>query len=367
MISALLFALLLSPAPASGTSMHFNPKVLPVEDSIVFHDGLTFDVVGKYHNEQHYGRFPEAYKNTLREAVWKLGQNTAGVGIRFRTNARTIIVRWSTLNGTKLPHMPSTGVRGVDLYAWQGNGWQYVKTGFPSEETTQYTLLSQGDGVAREYLLNLPLYDGVKSLEIGVNESAEITRAKDPYLLDKKPVVYYGTSIAQGGCASRPGLAYTSILARKLNRNFINFGFSGNGTIETSVGQAMCEVDAALYVIDCNPNSKPEFIYERTVELVKLLKKQRPVVPVLLVEQFLNESNFFNPAAGVNDHIRKKNVELKRAFDTLKKSGVRDLHFLKADGMIGNDHEGTVDGIHPNDIGMMRIANTLLPALRKII
>lgn len=362
MIFQLLLTLLLLPPSANGLPLEANQ---PVEDSIRFYDGFSFDIIGKYHDEKHYGRFPASYEKTLRDKVWSLGRNSAGIGIRFRTNATTIVVRWTVMNRSQLPHMPATGVRGVDLYAYVKDAWRFVRTGFPSEETTEYTLLQDGDGVDREYVLNLPLYDGVKSLEIGVNESAEITRAKDQYLLAKKPVVYYGTSIAQGACASRPGLAYTNILARKLDRSFINLGFSGNGTFETSVGQAMCEVDAALYVIDCIPNTNPELVYERTLELVKLLKQKRPDVPVLLVEGFLNESYYLNPASGVHDRTRKKNEELKKAFDTLKKSGVTDLHFLKADGMIGNDREATVDGIHPNDIGMMRMADTLLPAIKK--
>lgn len=359
--------LLISANNGWAERLNEEKKLISLEDSIRFHDGLSFRVIGKYHDEQTYRRFPARYKNTLREEVWNLGQNSAGIGIRFATDASTIVVRWTVMNESNLRHMPATGVRGVDLYTFANNQWQYVRTGFPSAKTTEYTLLSQGDGQLREYLLNLPLYDGVESVEIGVNEDAEITKPKENYLLDKKPVVYYGTSIAQGGCASRPGLAYTNILSRKLDREFINFGFSGNGTIETSVGEAMCEIDAALFVIDCNPNTKAELIYDRTLALVQMLKKQKPEVPILLVEGFLNESNYFNPASDGNENIIKKRRELKRAFDTLKKSGATRLFYQKGDGLIGTDHEGTVDGIHPNDIGMLRMAEALLPAVRKLL
>ncbi|MEX2230861.1 MAG: SGNH/GDSL hydrolase family protein [Cyclobacteriaceae bacterium] len=336
-------------------------------DSITFYDGQNFDIIGKYHGEKNYVRFPQQYKNTLRENVWNLGQNSAGVAIRFRTNASTIIVRWTVMNESNLLHMPATGVRGVDLYTYSNSQWQYIRTGFPAKKTNEYEMLSKGDGISREYLLNLPLYDGVESVEIGVNASAEISPAKERFLLDSKPVVYYGTSIAQGGCASRPGLAFTNILSRQLNRAFINFGFSGNGTIETSVGAAMCEVDAALYVIDCNPNTQVELIYDRTLELVGLLKKRRADIPVLLVGGFRNESFHFNPSSGVNENVEKKEKELKRAFETLKKSGVAKLYYQTGYGLIGSDHEGTVDGIHPNDVGMMRIAEGLLPMIKKIL
>ncbi len=338
-----------------------------IKDSITFYDGHQFQIIGKFHDEKNYGRFPQKYQNTLRKEVWELGQNSAGISIRFRTNASTIIIRCTVMNDANLPHMPATGVKGVDLYTYANSQWQYVKTGIPKNKSSEYSLLSDGDGVSREYLLNLPLYDGVDSLQIGVNADAEITPPKERYLLDKKPVVYYGTSITQGACASRPGMAFTNLLSRQLDRSFINLGFSGNGRIETSVGEAMCTIDAALYVIDCNPNTNAELIYDRTVELVKMLKKQRPDVPVLLVEGFLNESNFFNPASGVNKTVEHKQKELTRAYEILKKSGVTRLFYQKGDALIGKDHEGTVDGIHPNDVGMMRIAEIMLPVIKKIL
>lgn len=359
-----LFLMLLTPVISDALASDSSDQP---GDSIQFHDAHKFDVVGRYHDEQTFLRFPEKFQRTLRENVWRLGKNTAGMGIRFRTNASTIVVRWTVLNDADLPHMPATGVKGVDLYAYVGDSWQYVRTGFPREKTNEAVLLESGDGIAREFLLNFPLYDGVESLEIGVSVPAEISPAKERHLLDHRPVVYYGTSIAQGGCASRPGLAFTNIISRSLNVPFINLGFSGNGTIETSVGEAMKEIDASLYVIDCNPNTAAELIHERTVALVGLLKKARPDVPVLLVGGFLNESNHINPASGVNETIRKKDKELRRALQDLRRSGVNDLHFQEGYGLIGDDHEGTVDGIHPNDIGMLRIAEELLPVIRKLL
>jgi lysophospholipase L1-like esterase len=337
------------------------------EDTITYYDGHLFDIVGRYHSERHYFRFPEKFRDRLRENVWKLGQNTAGVGIRFRTNASTIIARWTVLNDASLPHMPATGVKGIDLYTFYDGQWHYVRTGFPSGKTNQYTLLSNGDGVSREFLLNLPLYDGIETVQIGVNTSATITPAKERILLDQKPVVYYGTSIAQGGCASRPGLAFTNIVSRTISVPFINLGFSGNGTIETSVGEAMTEVDAALYVIDCNPNTAADLIYDRIIALVQQLKKSRPNIPVLLVEGFLDESGYINPAARVNDKIIEKQNELRRAFNELRNQRISKLFYQKGEELIGTDHEGTVDGIHPNDIGMMRIADALGPVIQNIV
>jgi len=337
------------------------------EDTLKYVDGLKLDVIGKYHQEPHWGRLPARYEKTVREQVWKLGQNSAGIGIRFRTNATTIAVRWTVMKGNDMKHMPATGVRGVDLYALVNERWQYVRTGIPSDLTTEAVLLSSGEGKETEYLLNLPLYDGVKSLEIGVNESAKITGATEKKLLTEKPVVYYGTSIAQGGCASRPGLAFTNILARMLDRQFINLGFSGNGTIETSVGEAMSEIDAAVYVIDCNANTTADLIYDRTLALVKMLRKDHPDTPILLVENFFHQSFLLTPRTGTTQTVIDKQNQLRRAYDALRKEKISGLYYKTGDNLIGKDHEGTVDGVHPNDLGMMRMADELFPVFKRIL
>ncbi len=345
-------------------STNASGQVNQTDDTLKFYDGQSFTIIGKYHSEKNYARFPQEYKKKLREAVWGLGQNSAGISIRFRTNASDIIVRWTALNDGKMDHMAYTGIKGVDLYAHMDNNWKYVNTGRVQGKDNKFAMIKSEDKIFREYLLNLPLYDGIESLSIGVNTDAEITIPKEKWLIEKKPVVYYGSSIAQGGCASRPGMLFTNILERKMDRNFINMGFSGNGTFDISVGEAMCETDAALFVIDCNPNTQTELIYERAVALVKYLKEKRPDVPVLLVEAYYYVNGFVNPLESVN---AKKNIELQKAYESLKKSGIKQLYYREGDGLIGDDCEGTVDGVHPNDLGMMRIAEGLQPSIEILI
>lgn len=348
-------------------SFFFPGNILSQEkpaDSLKFYDGQMFPVIGKYHSETNYNRFPEKFKTTIRKEVWGLGQHSAGMSIRFRTNASQITIKWTVKGDNIMDHMPFTGIKGVDIYAVVDDSWKYVNTCRVQGKNNEFTVVKAKDMVFREYLLNLPLYDGVESLYIGVNKNAEITSPKEEYLISEKPVVYYGSSIAQGGCASRPGLAFTNILARSMDRSFINMGFSGAGTFDIPVGEAIAEIDAAAYVIDCNPNTTTDLVYEKCVELVKLLKKKRPEIPVLLVEGFYYETGFGKPE---DSETAKKNKELRRAFETLKDNGIKKLYYKKGDGLIGDDHEGTVDGVHPNDIGMMRIAEGLEPTIRKLV
>jgi hypothetical protein len=348
----------------AGTTLAGQNPAGENKDTLKYTDGQALTIIGKYHSEKNYARFPKNYESKLRKDVWDLGQHSAGISIRFRSNASEIRVRWTLLEDNKMDHMAYTGIKGVDLYAWVGSRWKYVNTARVKEKTNEFTLVRTNDAIYREYLLNLPLYDGIDSLSIGINSRAEITVPEENYLIAKKPVVYYGSSIAQGGCASRPGMAFTNILSRMMDRSFINMGFSGSGTFDIPVGEAMSEIDAALYIIDCNPNTKTELIYERAVDLAKFLKQKRPEIPILLVEGFDYVSGFGDPK---ESDQAKKNAELSRAFNTLKESGLKQIYYKKGAGLIGDDYEGTVDGVHPNDLGMMRIAEALRPAIKKLV
>jgi hypothetical protein len=311
-IIAFIFSgLLLFSGNASG-------QTAATTEALKYYDGQLFTIIGKIHSEKNYTRFPEKYKATLRKEVWNLGQHSTGISIRFRTNSPDIAVRWVTKSENTMDHMASTGMKGVDLYAIVDGRWKYVGTGRVKGKRNEFTIVKSAGEVYREYLLNLPLYDGIDSLSIGINSKSEISVPQEKYLIDKKPVIYYGSSIAQGGCASRPGMAFTNILERAMDRSFINMGFSGSGTFDISVGEAMCVPDAALYIIDCNPNTQTELIYDRAVELVKYLKSKKPDVPVLLVEAFYYENGFATPLESGNE---KKNIELRRAFKTLEESG----------------------------------------------
>ncbi|MBV7532587.1 SGNH/GDSL hydrolase family protein [Chitinophaga sp. sic0106] len=356
----------LLPAILLSATVHAQTKTTPAKPELVYHDAMEFPVIDKYHNEPNYNRMPEKFKATVRPIIWSLSLNSAGIAIRFRSNANTIGAKWKAKNNAALNNMSPIGVKGLDLYALVNNQWQFVNSGVPEGNggSFQRNILTNGENVAREYLLFLPLYDGVDSLSIGVNAGAEITKPQTTTLLDKKPIAWYGSSIAQGASASRPGMAFTNILVRKLQRPVINFGFSGNGTFETTVGESLCEMDAALFVIDCNPNTQPEEIYDRSVKLVQQIRKCRPNAPILLVENFIYESGYFNPI--VKQTSLKKQAELKKAFAELQKQGIKNLFYQTGAGLIGNDHEGTVDGVHPNDVGMERFAAQMLPILDKL-
>lgn len=351
-------------------SVHISAQ----NDHVLKHvDCVDFISIGKYHSEKGYQRLPQRYESKVRKEVWELSQNSAGISLRFSSDARTMKIKWTLQTNEKFPHMAWTGIAGLDVYVLQDDQWHFVETARPTEKTSEYLIFENKNAVRRDFLINLPLYDGVEDLHLLINNDATVYPPLTKKLLQKKGVAYYGSSIAQGACASRPGMAFTNILSRRLDRPVYNLGFSGEGTFEASIGEAMCEMDVELYVIDCNPNSDTSFIYERAVNLVKQLKACKPTVPVLLVENYIYSNDHAFPEGtmvirnGKEKPSHVKWQKLSAAYQTLKKSGVKDLYYLEGAKLIGHDFEGTVDDSHPNDLGMMRMANELYPVVQKIL
>jgi hypothetical protein len=262
--------------------------------------------------------------------------------------------------------MPATGVSGLDLYAKDDQGvWRWVANGRPAGQTTTANLVNGLVEGPREFLLYLPLYNGVKSVAIGLPESAKLSKA-DAYPAGRnKPVVFYGTSITQGGCASRPGMVHTAILGRRLGYPVVNLGFSGNGQMETDVGQFIAEIDAAVFVIDCLPNLSAEQVKLRTEPLVRQLREKHPDTPILLVEDRTYSDAVLVPAKRQrNDSSRR---ELRAAYERLQKAGVKGIHYLEGENLLGDDNEGTVDSSHPTDLGFFRQANVMEKAIRPLL
>lgn len=343
-------------------------KVLnPASDTLQVLEGQAWP----HQVKDYYDRLPARAEQTVRKEVWNLSKNSAGLKLRFKTNAEEIIVKYVVAGPLQMPHMPATGVSGVDLYSKTIDGkwlWAAAKFSFGDTIVYKYNNLTRKDQHVnnREYNLYLPLYNSVKWMEIKVPNESQFT----PLFVRKdKPIVVYGTSIAQGACATRPGLAWTNILERKLDRPFINLGFSGNGRLETELVQLLTTVDAKLYVLDCLPNLTAGYtsaneLKKRIANAIALLQDKRPETPILLTDH----SGYTDE--GISE-VRKKeyqdaNNALKKTFDSLVAKGVKNIYRLSKEE-INQDIETMVDGVHPNDIGMMRYAEAYEKKIRTIL
>lgn len=315
-----------------------------------------------------YFRLPDRAENIVRTPIWKLSRHSAGLSIVFRSNAPEIKVRYTVKGGLNMAHMPSTGVSGVDMYATDMNGhkrWCAGKYAFKDTITYTYSRLSYATSPSKgyEYQLFLPTYNTVTWLEVGVPEGATLQFMPKS---QEKPIVVYGSSIAQGACSSRPGMAWPAIIDRVLEHPVINLGFSGNGQQEAETYNFLAEIDAKLFIIDCMPNMNLDriiYIYERTLNGVRKLREKTDA-PILLVEHsgYVNEQTSLEAEAD----YRKTNVELRKAYRTLLQEGVKGLYYLTHEE-IGLTEDSMVEGVHPSDLGMQQYADAYIKKLKEIL
>jgi hypothetical protein len=334
---------------------------------ITWHDVRQFGVEGQGWSEtkQPFDRLPARAEGVVRPPVWSLAEDSAGLSVRFSTDAPTIRARWSLREATlALPHMPATGVSGLDLYVRHQGRWRWLANGRPTKQSNEQALIEGWTGGRRDYLLYLPLYNGVSSLEIGVPAGAVLERGA-PWPPGMRPVVFYGSSILQGGCASRPGMAYPAILARMLDRPAINLGFSGNALTEPEMAGLLAELNPAVYVLDSLPNLTPEWVRERVEPFIGKLRQAHPTTPIVLVENVIYTNSDFVEAQ--RKSYSEKNAALRAIFLRLKKAGDRKLFYVPATHLLGDDGEATVDSVHPTDLGFLRMAQTIAPVLRRAL
>jgi hypothetical protein len=338
------------------------------QEDIGWHNVTQWGVEGRGWGDQErrrwFDRFPSKAEGTVTSAVWNLSRHSAGMMVRFKTDSTAIHAKWKLLSSRLgMPHMPPSGVSGLDLYARDAKGiWRWAAATKPTKQEMQSVLLSGIAPGLREYALYLPLYNGTESLEIGVLSGAKFEGLAPR---KSKPLVFYGTSITHGACASRPGLAHPSILGRRLELPVINIGFSGNGKMHREVGSLMSEVDAACYIIDCLPNMNAALVAERCIPLVQQLRKVRPETPILLVEDRRFANSWLIPSKA--RFHNENQAALRTAHEQLKVSGIKHLYYLSGDMLLGTDAEGTTDGSHPNDLGFFRQANAFEPVLRQAL
>jgi hypothetical protein len=356
-------------APRSASQIEkLDPEMAErkkADDGLSWHDVTTWGVEGRIlpdtERKRWFDRFPGAADGKVTKAVWNLSRHSAGMMVRFKTDATAIHVHYKLLNANlAMAHMPATGVSGVDLYARDAEGkWRWVQVTRPSSQEVKAQLVSGLAPGFREFAAYLPLYNGIEFLSIGVPPKSRF-ESLEPR---QKPIVFYGTSITHGACASRPGMVHTAILGRRLDMPVVNLGFSGNGRMHAEVGDYLTQIDASAYVIDCLPNMNAKMVEERCVPLVKQIRAQKPVTPIVLVEDRRNTNSWILPARDA--HHAANHAALKNAFDVLQSESVDNLYYIPGDSLYGTDSDGATDGSHANDLGFFRQANVFEPVLRK--
>ncbi len=344
-----------------------NAQIVNAEPQLRWVDVKELCIEGKgWTDTKHfYDRFPAKAEGLIRKSVWDLSENSAGICVRFKTDATSISARW-TLRNRKiaLTNMAASGVSGLDLYVRFNGEWRWLGAARPDSVTNEKKLTAGMSQEVRECLLYLPLYNGIENLEIGIPLEA---KCELPPLrpINMKPVVFYGTSIVQGGCASRPGMAYPAILCRRLDCTMINLGFSGNAICEPEIATLLAELDPAVYMLDPLPNMNSETVKSRMPEFIEKLRTVHPKTPIILVENTEMGDAPVNPSR--REGYSASNAILRKIFEERVKAGDRKLFYIRGDKLLGTDGQGTVDRVHPSDLGFMRMADVMEPVLKRAL
>jgi lysophospholipase L1-like esterase len=309
-----------------------------------------------------YHRIDTASFPDLPAQVKRLLTNSTGQAVVFKTNSSTISAKWCVSAKGQSANMSAIGYKGLDLYIKKNGSWVFAGVGKPSKECNEGVIVHNMDASEKECLLYMPIYDEIRDLEIGVDEHASISPSADPF---KKRILIYGSSILQGAAASRPGMAYPARLSRETGLNFLNLGLSGSAKMEKAAADLVTSIPADAYILDCVPNSSPDQVNERTAYLIDVIRKNHPKAPIIMVQSIVREGSNFDQS--IAKTVKAQNENFRAQFDLAQKKGIKGLYFVSAENMLGNDHEGTADGTHPNDLGFDRMLQVLKPVFLKIL
>ena len=314
--------------------------------------------------ESPYDRLPRKAERLLTNPdVWNFSKSPTGMCTHFRTNATEISVRWELMQEKwQEDQMNKCTFSGLDLYAKENGEWRWVACAVKYDNTLKpCVVIAEGlDGVERDYRLYFPLRNRLRKVEVGV-ASERMLEGIPPRAT--RPLVAYGTSILHGAYASRPGLVYPSRLGRMLDLPVINLGVSGSARMEPEVADLLLELDPAVYLLDTFPNMGLGLVNERLEAFLRKLSRGKPEVPIVLVEDFPRTNAWIMPA---KQEVDVKCERIREIVQALQQEGL-NLYFVEGHDLIGTDHEASIDGIHPNDVGYHRITENVYPVLKQAI
>lgn len=342
----------------SSVDSKFEVKTeLDIKD-IKFYDvrQLPFRLYGVFYENGKFRRLPENVAKNVNDGVCALHAHTAGGRVRFRTDSPYVAIHTKMPFICKMPHIALTGSAGFDLYI----GKKYYGTFIPPFEIQDgyESVIRFDSSEMRDITVNFPLYSEVAQLYIGVSEGATVSSA-EPYKTER-PIVYYGSSITQGGCASRPGNSYESIISQRFDMDYVNLGFSGSAKAEDEIAEYISGLDMSVFVYDYDHNAPTaEHLKETHEKMFKTIRKANPDLPIVLLSR---------PKFTLNEEEEKRLEIIKATYKNAIGNGDKNVYLIDGRELMKMaEEEGTVDGCHPNDLGFASMAKKLGDLLEKII
>jgi hypothetical protein len=343
----------------SEIDANFKVETKIDKPDIKFYDisGEPFQTYGVFWEDGQYRRMPASVAQSVSERVLFLHSATAGGRVRFKTDSPYIAIHAEMSQIAKMSHFALTAAAGFDLYCSEyGFSGTFVPP-YDIEDGYERVLEIRNPGM-HEYTINFPLYSGVSKLYIGLSETATVCKA-EPYLTEK-PVVYYGSSITQGGCASRPGCAYQSILTRQFSCDHINLGFSGNALGETEMAEYISGLDMSVFVLDYDCNSPtPEHLQNTHEAMYRKVREANPDLPIVILSR---------PFYYLTKENQMRLEIIRTTYRNAVESGDKNVYLIEGSTLLemaGND--GSVDGVHPTDFGFASMAKAIAQVLKQIL
>lgn len=336
---------------------NFNVKTNIQKSDIKFFDvnSEPFIIDGVFYENGMFRRLSKKIAQNVSEGVYALSTNTAGGRVRFKTNSQYIVINARMSNIGKMPHFAITGSAGFDIYIDD----YYYKTFVPPFEIENgyESVVDFPDSSMRQITINFPLYSNVNSIYIGINEKAEIY-SPEPYKI-QKPIVFYGSSITQGGCASHPGNSYQSIISRKLNANYINLGFSGNALGEKEIAEYISSLDMSAFVYDYDHNAPNiKHLADTHERMFNTIRSSQPNLPIIILSR---------PKYHLTEDEYKRLEIIKATYTKALSSGDSNVYFIDGHTLMQHaENDGTVDDCHPNDLGFYSMAKAIITVLSNI-
>lgn len=323
-------------------------------------DSEPFDIRGVIREGDHYVRIPSAVAETVSPRVYELNRYTTGGRIRFVTDSKRIALHVQGFPVNPRPHMPFTAVAGFDLYADVDGNQQYFGTFAPTIDCngkfeSLLTLPLEGK---HSFTINMPLFNGLYHVYVGLEKGACLEAAQ-PLL--QPPVVYYGSSITHGGCASRPGCTYEAMLHRHFQTDYLNLGFSGNAKAEVEIMEYIASLPMSMFVYDYDHNAPDRDHLRATHERgFKIIREKHPDLPILIMSR---------PKYYLSDVLIERNHIIRQTYENAKAAGDKNVYFIDGRELLLPTalEYSLVDNIHPTDLGFFGMYSRIFPLMRTLI
>ncbi len=318
-------------------------------------------------NGRTFSRLPQRAKALVRPDVWNLAQAPAGARIVFKTDAIRLALRMENHGLANMAHFAVTGSDGAFVYEGAPHRMKPWNMLAPEIGRTvaEKEIAAGLEPALREFTLYLPLYAPLKSFSVGLPRGAKLLKPTPNRLA--KPVVFYGTSITQGGCASTAGGDFVSAIGRRLNVDVVNLGFSGNGRGEPEMAKLIAEIDAAAFVLDYAANTDADGLRETLPEFVAILRRQHPETPILLISKIHYYSESITPKTCHSDHERQRDTMI-RFYAAARAAGDGNIHYADGWSLVqAGEDMALVDGVHPTSQGFALMAERLAPQLAYVL